>query len=200
MIMRRSHSPTETQVYFGLRDDSKELSSVPRAPVEQQKEFWAQRFRDAGWEMDRFLQGMKTTENFYCQEVVQVRTDTWYKGRVVLLGDAGYCPSPFSGMGTTGSFVGAYVLAGEINRNTEDLPKAFANYDEYYGHLSTRSKKSNPFFLRLGIPETEWGIAIIHFIAGWLCFFRIPDLIARFSTEKKGGWDLPDYPEPQLDH
>jgi 2-polyprenyl-6-methoxyphenol hydroxylase-like FAD-dependent oxidoreductase len=73
---------------------------------------------------------MKTTENFYCQEVVQVRTDTWHKGRVVLLGDAAHCPSPFSGMGTTGSFVGAYVLAGEINRNTENLPQAFANYDE----------------------------------------------------------------------
>ncbi|WP_348643364.1 FAD-dependent monooxygenase [Rhizobium laguerreae] len=54
---------------------------------------------------------------FHSQEVVQVRTDTWYKGRVVLVGDAAYCTSPFSGMGVSGSLVGAYVLAGEINRN-----------------------------------------------------------------------------------
>lgn len=75
MIMCRSHSPTETQVYFVLRDDSEELRNIPRAPVEQQKEFWAQKFSDAGWQVDRFLEGMKTAENFYCQEVVQVQTD-----------------------------------------------------------------------------------------------------------------------------
>jgi hypothetical protein len=48
MIMRRSHNPTETQVYFVLKDDSKDLWNISRAPVEQQKEFWAQRFCDAG--------------------------------------------------------------------------------------------------------------------------------------------------------
>ena len=195
MIMRRSHNPTETQVYFVLKDDSKDLWEIPKAPVEQQKEFWAQRFCDAGWQADRFLEGMKTTENFYCQEVVQVRTDTWHKGRVVLLGDAAHCPSPFSGMGTTGSFVGAYVLAGEINRNTENLPQAFANYDETLRPFVNEIQKVNLFFLRLAFPETQWGIAILRFIAGLLCFLRIPDLVVRFSKEEKGGWELPDYPE-----
>jgi hypothetical protein len=31
MIMRRSHSPTETQVSLFLKDDSKEASSIPAA-------------------------------------------------------------------------------------------------------------------------------------------------------------------------
>ncbi|MCJ1457761.1 hypothetical protein MMC28_008130 [Mycoblastus sanguinarius] len=193
MIMRRSHNPTQTQVYFILKDDSKDLWNLPRVPVEQQKAFWAERFRSAGWQTDRLLKGMETTENFYCQEVVQVRTDTWHKGRVVLLGDAAHCPSPFSGMGTTGSFVGAYVLAGEINRNTENLPQAFANYDKTLRPFVNEIQKVNPFLLRLAIPETQWGIAILYFFAGLLCFLRIPDLVARFSKEKKGGWELPDY-------
>jgi 2-polyprenyl-6-methoxyphenol hydroxylase-like FAD-dependent oxidoreductase len=194
MIMRRSHNPTETQVYFILREDSKGLSNLSKASVDSQKEFWTQKFFDAGWQTNRFLQGMKTTQNFYCQEVVQVCIDTWHKGRVVLLGDAAYCPSPFSGMGTTGSLVGAYVLAGEICRNTENLPLAFSNYDEILRPFVHEFQKVNPFFLRLALPETRWGIAIIHFIVWLLCFFRIPDLISRFSSEKRGGWELPDYP------
>ncbi|RFU33900.1 hypothetical protein B7463_g2400, partial [Scytalidium lignicola] len=195
MIMRRSHNPTETQVYFTLQDDSKDLGSIPKAPVEQQKEFWAQRYRDAGWQTDRFLEGMKTAENFYCQEVVQVRIDTWHKGRVVLLGDAGYCPSPFSGMGTTSSFVGAYVLAGEISRNPENLHDACVKYDQTLRPFVNEIQKVHPFLIRLAIPKTQLGVTILHFIVGLICFLRIPNLIARFSKEEAGGWKLPDYPE-----
>ena len=195
MIMRRTHNSTESQVYFILKDDSKELLDISKASVELQKEFWTQRFHDAGWQSDRFLQGMKTTENFYCQEVVQVRTDTWHKGRVVLLGDAGYCPSPFSGMGTTASFVGAYVLGGEINRSGEDLPQALASYDEKLRPFVNEIQKINTFLLRLALPITHWGVAIVYFVARLVCFLGIPDLIARYSPEEKGGWKLPDYPE-----
>jgi 2-polyprenyl-6-methoxyphenol hydroxylase-like FAD-dependent oxidoreductase len=142
---------------------------------------------------------MKTPDNFYCQEVVQVRTDTWYKGRVVLLGDAAYCPSPFSGMGTTGSFVGAYVLAGEINRNPENLSQPFANYNKTLRPFVNEIQKVNLFLLLLAIPKTHWGISVLNFIAGLLCFFRIPNLIARFSKKEKGDWKLPDYPELKPD-
>jgi 2-polyprenyl-6-methoxyphenol hydroxylase-like FAD-dependent oxidoreductase len=38
---------------------------------------------------------------------------------VVLLGDAGYCPSPLTGLGTSLALVGAYILAGEL-ANADD--------------------------------------------------------------------------------
>ncbi|KAJ5204343.1 FAD/NAD(P)-binding domain-containing protein [Penicillium cinerascens] len=195
MIMRRSHSPTETQIYFFLRDDALEFSSIHRGSVEQQKEFWTQKFRGAGWETDRFLEGMKTTNNWYCQEVVQVQTDTWHRGRVVLLGDAAHCPSPFSGMGTTAGLVGAYILAGEINRNTENLSQAFANYDKTLRTFVDEVQNVKPALLRLGMPLTWWGVAILHFIFGLACFLRLPDLISRFSKERDGDWKLPEYSE-----
>jgi 2-polyprenyl-6-methoxyphenol hydroxylase-like FAD-dependent oxidoreductase len=193
MIMSRSHSKTETQAYFLFSDDSKDSRSIPRAPVEGQKEFWAQKFTGAGWQADRFIEGMKTSENFYCQEIVQVRTDTWYKNRVVLLGDAGYCPSPFTGMGTTASFVGAYVLAGEINQNPQNLPQAFSNYEMTLRPFVDEIQVLNPTLLRLALPQTQLGISVLHFIAGMLCYLRIPELITRFSKEEVGGWKLPDY-------
>ncbi|MFC6937120.1 FAD-dependent oxidoreductase [Actinomadura yumaensis] len=93
-IMRRSHNPTETQAYFVMRDDSEESSAIHRAPVERQQEFWADRFRDAGWQAERFIDGMSTSPFFYSQEIVQVRADIWSSGRVVLAGDAAHCASP----------------------------------------------------------------------------------------------------------
>ena len=195
LIFRRSHNPTETQVYLIVNDDSEELRSIPRASVEQQKEFWTQRFRGAGWQTPRFLEGMKHTTNWYCQEVLQVRTDTWSKGRVVLLGDAAHCASPFSGMGTTGSFVGAYVLAGEINRNMEDLPRAFAKYDETLRPFVNEIQQVKPGLLKLAMPETWWGITILQWIMWFFCLLKIQELKARFSSEDQGGWNVPDYPE-----
>ncbi|CAM0141724.1 hypothetical protein VKS41_006072 [Umbelopsis sp. WA50703] len=199
VVMCRSHNATETQACFAIKDDSEELWSLTRAPIEQQKEFWSKRFSGAGWQTDRFIEGMKTSEYFYCQEVAQVRTDTWYKNRVVLLGDAGYCPSPFTGMGTTASFVGAYVLAGEINRNAQDLPLALANYDKTLRPFVDEIQVINRPLIRLTFPQTQLGISVLHFIAGMLCYFRIPNLIAKFSKEDRGGWKLPDYPELKQD-
>lgn len=152
-IMRRSHNATETQAYFVVREESAEASAIHRAPVGEQQKFWAARFRDAGWQTERFIEGMKDSPFFYSQEVVQVRSDSWSKGRVVLAGDAAHCASPYSGMGISGGLVGAYVLAGEINRAPDDLPAALANYervlrpfvDEIQGEV-------NPRILRVGMP------------------------------------------------
>src|SRR5262249_53005092 len=42
-----------------------------------------------------------------------IRMDHWSQGRVVLVGDAGYCASPMSGQGASLALIGAHVLAGE---------------------------------------------------------------------------------------
>lgn len=196
MIMRRSHNPSQTQVYFFLREGSTEASAVHKAPVEDQKRFWATKFQDAGWQAGRFIEGMAATDFFYSQEVVQVRTQNWSKGRVVLVGDAAHCASPYSGMGISGSLVGSYVLAGEINRTIDDLPRALAAYDTTLRPFVDEIQTLKPFVLRLGMPRTRLGINALHIVAGLACLLRIPDLIARFSKDDRGGeWRLPDYPE-----
>ncbi|CDR17673.1 FAD-dependent monooxygenase [Streptomyces iranensis] len=197
MIMRRSHNPAETQVYFVLREDSAEASAIHREPVERQKQFWADRFRDAGWQTGRFIDGMETTGSFFSQEVVQVRTNTWSKGRVALAGDAAHCASPYSGMGVSGGLVGAYVLAGEINRHAGDLPTALANYDTTLRPFVDEIQgEVKPHLLRLGMPQHQLGIDAFHSVTALACFLRVPGLVARFSKEDRGGdWRLPVYPE-----
>lgn len=197
-IMRRSHNPTETQVYFVMREESEEASAIHRAPVERQQEFWADRFRDAGWQTERFVEGMSTSPFFYSQEIAQVRTDTWSQGRVVLAGDAAHCPSPYSGMGISGGLVGAHVLAGEINRHPGDLPTALANYDRTLRPFVNEIQgEVNPRLLRLGMPMTQQAIDVFQATTAFACFLRVPELTARFSREDRGGdWRLPADPAP----
>ncbi|MFD0311247.1 FAD-dependent monooxygenase [Streptomyces sp. NPDC127119] len=197
-IMRRSHNPTETQVYFVIREESEEASAIHREPVARQQEFWAGRFRDAGWQTERFIDGMRTSPFFYSQEVVQVRTDTWSMGRVVLAGDAAHCASPYSGMGISAGLVGAHVLAGEINRHPGDLPTALANYDSVLRPFVDEIQgEVNPRLLRLGMPMTQRAIDAFQAATALACFLHVPDLAARFSKEDRGGsWQLPENPAP----
>jgi len=197
-IMRRSHNPSETQAYFVLREESEEASAIHRESAERQKAFWASRFRDAGWQAERFIEGMGTSPFFYSQEVVQVRTNTWSRGRVVLAGDAAHCASPYSGMGISGGLVGAHVLAGEIIRHPDDLPTALANYDTVLRPFVDEIQGAvNPRLLRLALPTTQRAISMIHAVAALACSLRIPDLVARLSTEDRGGsWQLPADPAP----
>ncbi|MFE2588457.1 FAD-dependent monooxygenase [Streptomyces anthocyanicus] len=196
-IMRRSHNPTETQVYFVLREDSAQASAIHREPVEKQQEFWASRFRDAGWQTERFVEGMRTSPFFYSQEIVQVRTGTWSRGRVVLAGDAAHCASPYSGMGTSGGLVGAHVLAGEINRRPDDLPTALAHYDTTLRPFTDQIQgEVNPRLLKLAMPMTQRAIDAFLTVTGMATRLRVPDLATRFSKEDRGGaWRLPHYPE-----
>ncbi|WP_237277164.1 FAD-dependent monooxygenase [Streptomyces caniscabiei] len=63
------------------------------------------------WEGARLAEAARKAPDFYCDAMAQIRMNAWSRGRVTLLGDAGYCPSPLSGQGTSLALVGAHVLA-----------------------------------------------------------------------------------------
>ena len=192
MIMRRSHHD-ETQAYFILRESSAAASNVHREPVERQQAFWAERFEGAGWQTARFVDGMASTPSFYSSEALQVRTPTWSAGRVVLVGDAAHCASPFSGMGTSGGLVGAYVLARQIARHADDLPTALAAYDaELRPFVDKIQGAVNPRLLRLGMPSTRLGVDLVLAASSLASALHVPELVARHATEDRGGaWQLP---------
>jgi 2-polyprenyl-6-methoxyphenol hydroxylase-like FAD-dependent oxidoreductase len=94
----------------------------------QQQELLAAAFAGAGWEVPRLLTAMREAPDFYFDSVSQVCLDSWSAGRVALVGDAGYCPSPLSGQGSSLALVGAYVLASELRAADGDHRDAFAGY------------------------------------------------------------------------
>ena len=60
-------------------------------------------------------------DDFYFDSFAQVHMPSRSSGRVTLVGDAGYCASPLSGMGTSLALVGAYILAGELGPAADGL-------------------------------------------------------------------------------
>ncbi|MCX4747989.1 FAD-dependent monooxygenase [Kitasatospora sp. NBC_01287] len=97
--------------------------------VEAQRAMVADAFANAGWEIPRLLRELRTAPDFYCDSTSQVVMDRWSAGRVALLGDAAYSPSPLSGQGSSLALVGAYVLASELGRAQGDHTAAFAGYE-----------------------------------------------------------------------
>lgn len=55
------------------------------------------RMAGEGWVRPQLLEYMRTAPDFYFDEMSQIKMDRWSHGRVVLVGDAGYCCSPLSG-------------------------------------------------------------------------------------------------------
>ncbi|MEU8248802.1 FAD-dependent monooxygenase [Nonomuraea sp. NPDC048916] len=106
----------------------------------RQKELLRGRFAGAGWEIPRLLAELDRTPAFYFDSVTQLRLDTWSRGRVGLVGDAGYCPGPAVGGSTSLAVVGAYVLAGELAAAGGDHERAFPAYEAELGDYVRRSR------------------------------------------------------------
>jgi len=98
---------------------------------EEQKRILAEKYaNETGWETQTLLKKMQSADDFYFDAVSQIHMPSWHKGRVVLVGDAAYGPSPLSGQGSGLALVGAYILAGELHKAKGDYKKAFTAYEE----------------------------------------------------------------------
>ncbi|SAL10963.1 6-hydroxynicotinate 3-monooxygenase [Caballeronia peredens] len=101
---------------------------LSRGDIDAQKQVVAEHCAHLKGDFPQFIDAMKTTEQFYYNELAQIRIPSWSVGRVVLAGDAGYCASPFSGQGTSLGLVGAFVLAHALT-HAHDFAAAFAAYE-----------------------------------------------------------------------
>ncbi|AQW47756.1 FAD-dependent monooxygenase [Streptomyces violaceusniger] len=120
---------TEARVYIGIDSDEPPAELLGSRTVSDQKRLVAERYRDARWEMPRLLEYMWGAPDFHLDVAAQIHMDSWSRGRVALVGDAGYCGSPMSGQSTSVAMVGAYVLAGELKAAGGDHTAAFAAYE-----------------------------------------------------------------------
>ncbi|MEV4576832.1 FAD-dependent monooxygenase [Nonomuraea jabiensis] len=108
--------------------------------IPRQKELLREHFEGMGWQVPRLLAELERTPAFYFDSITQLRMDTWSRGRVTLVGDAGYCPGPAVGGSTSLAVVGAYVLAGELAAHGGDHTRAFPAYEAEIGDYVRRSR------------------------------------------------------------
>lgn len=121
----------------------------------QQKQFLCDTFHDFGWEVQNILNLMPESNDFYFDAITQVKMNSWTKGRIALVGDAGYCASPLSGQGNNLALVGAYILAGELKKANGNYILAFNHYNALLRSFVEANQKFGSWVSKSFLVEDE---------------------------------------------
>lgn len=150
-------------------------------------------FAGMGWEAPRVLKALEDADDLYFDAIAQIHVDRLTKGRVVLLGDAGY-GATMGGMGTGVAIVGAYVLAGELALADGEHRTAFAAYEAQIGDFAKGCQKisgnAGPFFA----PPTERKIRSRDRMYRLLSSRLMAGFFKRLTEKAATALDLKDYP------
>jgi 2-polyprenyl-6-methoxyphenol hydroxylase and related FAD-dependent oxidoreductases len=151
------HEETTVLVTF-LREQAGATSAADR------KALLGDALKGRGTVAERVREELDTVKDFYFGPMSQVQASRWSQGRFVLLGDAGYCPTPFTGEGTALALVGAYLLAGEIRRGTSHN-EAFERYEQLLRPYVERSQRAlSPRSIRMMHPRSRSGAALARVV------------------------------------
>jgi 2-polyprenyl-6-methoxyphenol hydroxylase-like FAD-dependent oxidoreductase len=126
-------------------------------------EYLESKFADVGWVCPRILELLPQAQDLYASEIVQVKPPALYRGRVVLVGDAGYAAGPTGG-GTSLALAGGYFLAGELAAHPGDIEAALKGYEEQMRPLITEMQKIPPLVGTFMAPRTRWGIVVRNWL------------------------------------
>jgi 2-polyprenyl-6-methoxyphenol hydroxylase-like FAD-dependent oxidoreductase len=150
-------------------------------------------FADVGWQAPRVLAALDDA-SMYFDGVAQAKLPRWSNGRTVLLGDAAWAAGPF-GTGTSLALTGAYILAGELDRQ-DDPRVALARYEELMRPFVDRAQSVRPAMLRAMNPRTAPGRALQRVVFGVAARAndRFGGLVDRLSRPPSDAIALPDYP------
>ncbi|KAI1324331.1 hypothetical protein F5Y16DRAFT_381188 [Xylariaceae sp. FL0255] len=187
--------------------------------TEAQKQLFVSKFADTdAWRVPEFTSYLKPkTEDsssssdfdtdFYATEIGQVHCPKLSNGRIVLLGDAGYTPSPITGMGTTLSLTGAWILAGELsskeNRASKsggvDVLDALRAYETKVRPYIKKGQELPPGTPGIIYPESAWAIWLIAALV-WISSKMSPVLMFLLQFVPSFGKPMvvPEYPELRL--
>ncbi|KAL4983378.1 hypothetical protein BDW68DRAFT_35062 [Aspergillus falconensis] len=208
-IMIRRHDRHRVQAYVFCNPRSSErLLNSTRGDIEEEKRALAEVFRGAGWKSDKILQALVESDDFYCERMGVIRLNEWSRGRIALVGDAAYCPSAMTGMGTPCALTGAYILAGEIGKHCgSESSTRVASRGDITAALKAYDQNFRPFVeqVQKGLTDTEnymdrfpsspFGIGVLY-VLFWISSLLRLDIVAQWVLrEKTDGWELPLYPK-----
>jgi 2-polyprenyl-6-methoxyphenol hydroxylase-like FAD-dependent oxidoreductase len=139
-------------------------SEVPR-DQEGQLSVLRDAFGGVGWRAEEFLRAARLAADFALDTYDQIVADRWSDGRVVLVGDAAWCASPLSGLGTALGLRGAAELAGALRRHkaqmnptAERLREALVAFELVMRPRAVAAQKLLPGRSSMIAPKTRLGI------------------------------------------
>ena len=178
---RASFYLTDPQLDFDYRD------------TEHNKRLFAERFAGMGWEVTTLLDGLAEAPEVYFDSIAQVHLPSYARGRVSLIGDAAWCASPRSGMGTSLAVVGAYVLAHELRAADGDYATAFAEYQRLLAPFVARCQKLAVDALKADNFSSGWRARLRNVGIRLLRIPVVSKVVARQSLAVGRSFSLPSY-------
>jgi 2-polyprenyl-6-methoxyphenol hydroxylase-like FAD-dependent oxidoreductase len=184
---------------YGTRDPGRArvvfaFSGVPipelHRDVARQKAELRARFAGMHDDVRGWLAELDRTPTFYFDPITQVRMDTWSRGRVTLVGDAGYCPGAVVGGGTSLAVLGAYVLAGELAAAGGDHAVAFAAYERAMADAVRESRTVAADAVQHLLPRSTTGLHAL--VAGARQIGALPPGVRRRLVRRAAGSHLHD--------
>ncbi|SCL54236.1 FAD-dependent monooxygenase [Micromonospora chersina] len=179
-----------TAALFSFRSPELDVDRRDRAA---QQRLLAERFAGVGWRAAELLAAAPDAGDFYFDRYGQVRMERWSAGRVALLGDAAWCPSPLTGQGTSLALVGAYLLAGELAAARGDHTVAFRRYEELLRPHVTRGQELPGGGIGGFLPESRAAIRMRDASMRAMTSRPLRGLATRLFFSKADGFDLPEY-------
>lgn len=98
----------------------------------QQRQIILDQFKGTGWRTAELLREVQQSGTFYFDKLCQMKMPSWTKGRVALVGDAGYCASPAAGRGGSLAIDGAAALADAFLKCNGNYTLAFKEYNHSF--------------------------------------------------------------------
>lgn len=159
--------------------------------LEGQKKLLRARYGDDKWECSRILEALDRARELYFDTVSQIRMPAWSRGRIALVGDAGFCVSLLAGQGSALAIISAYVLAGELVNAGGRHGEAFRQYEMLLRAFIETRQRGAVRFAGAFAPKTRWGLWFRNQVINVLA---IPGL-ARLTAGKDiiDSLRLPDY-------
>jgi 2-polyprenyl-6-methoxyphenol hydroxylase-like FAD-dependent oxidoreductase len=166
----------------------------------RQKELLRDALAGLAEQSDRWLAEVDHAPTFYFDSISQLALDIWSRGRVTLVGDAGYCPGPAVGGSTSLAVIGAYVLAGELIAARGDHLHAFAAYQQEMSEKVSRSRVFARGIAKTLVPGSAAGVWAVTRGAQLVSSLPAPLTRAVAKLNTKGvrmheSMRVPDYPD-----
>jgi 2-polyprenyl-6-methoxyphenol hydroxylase-like FAD-dependent oxidoreductase len=165
----------------------------------RQKELLRTAFSGMDHQVDSWLDELDHAPTFYFDSITQLQLNSWSRGRITLVGDAGYCPGPAVGGSTSIAVLGAYILAGELAEARGDYARAFAAYEREMAEPVQRSRAMARGIAKSLIPNSRAGVWALTTGAQLISLLPagLIKAVARLNTKGARVYDSMQYREYQ---
>ncbi|MFE7228247.1 FAD-dependent monooxygenase [Nocardioides sp. NPDC057577] len=144
------HTPT---VMFSYRT-ADESAQFQGAPIDRLRDAFGP--EQAGPILENLFDQFEAAEDSLFDSVHQVVMPTWHTDRVVLVGDAAWCLTLYSGMGASTGIAGADLLGTTLARNPGNTARALREWEQRLRpFIEVQQRSGRTDGLAMFVPQTR---------------------------------------------